>query len=182
MMFIPLATQLKQLAFFIVVLAVLLIAMATYRSPGRFIDAGYNSQAPAVKRQRDYKSYGCRGGAMILALNAVLSTSSNGSYWPIFIVTAAIMLVGLIALVLTVNEPKLVKKMHEDSKALGIIDQAKDIDDLTPTKEKLPKDVKKSMALILASIALWFMGYNAITTAFSRYSVIQLGMSSQKRP
>lgn len=34
---------------------------------------------------------------------------------------------------------------------------------------KLPKEMKKSLALILCSVALWFMGYNAVTTAYSRY-------------
>ncbi|MFW6282260.1 MAG: MFS transporter, partial [bacterium] len=35
----------------------------------------------------------------------------------------------------------------------------------------MPKDVKKSLYLILASIFLWFTAYNAVTTAFSRYAV-----------
>ena len=36
--------------------------------------------------------------------------------------------------------------------------------------QELGKPVLKSMLLILASIFLWFMGYNAITTAFSKYA------------
>ncbi|MBQ8953528.1 MAG: MFS transporter, partial [Clostridia bacterium] len=34
---------------------------------------------------------------------------------------------------------------------------------------KLPPEKMRSLALILCSVALWFMGYNAVTTAYSRY-------------
>lgn len=36
--------------------------------------------------------------------------------------------------------------------------------------------VKKSLILILISVFCWFMGYNAVTTAFSKYAQIQWGM------
>lgn len=36
--------------------------------------------------------------------------------------------------------------------------------------EPLPGDVKKSMIFLLLSIFLWFAAYNAVTTAFSRYT------------
>ena len=44
-------------------------------------------------------------------------------------------------------------------------------------KTTLSAAEKKSMALLLASIALWFTGYNAVTTAFSKYAVARLGMT-----
>ena len=37
--------------------------------------------------------------------------------------------------------------------------------------------VKKSFAFILASVFLWFMGYNAVTTAFSRYAQVYWGLT-----
>lgn len=36
----------------------------------------------------------------------------------------------------------------------------------------MPKDVKRSMYFMLASIFLWFTAYNAVTTAFSRYTKV----------
>ncbi len=39
------------------------------------------------------------------------------------------------------------------------------------TREKLPKDKMKSLILILASVALWFTGYNAITSKYSVYAL-----------
>jgi MFS family permease len=38
-------------------------------------------------------------------------------------------------------------------------------------KNELPKEVKRSLYFIFASIFLWFTAYNAVTTAFSRYAV-----------
>ncbi|MDE6814962.1 MAG: MFS transporter, partial [Lachnospiraceae bacterium] len=34
----------------------------------------------------------------------------------------------------------------------------------------MPREVKRSMMFLLASIFLWFTAYNAVTTAFSRYT------------
>lgn len=39
-----------------------------------------------------------------------------------------------------------------------------------PAKTVLPSEVKRSMIFMLASIFLWFTAYNAVTTAFSRYT------------
>lgn len=39
-------------------------------------------------------------------------------------------------------------------------------------KHVLPRDVKRSMTFMLASIFLWFTAYNAVTTAFSRYTKV----------
>ncbi len=36
---------------------------------------------------------------------------------------------------------------------------------------KLRPEVRRSLILILCSVALWFMGYNAVTTAFSKYAI-----------
>lgn len=181
MMFIPLAAQQKQLAFFIITLAFLLIVMATYRSPAVALMPDVTPKPLRSKGNAVINLMGAVGGALFLGLNAFLSSKSDSSNnWTVFITAAVIMLIGTAILYITVKEPKLVKKMHKDSKAMGIDDKVQDINDLTPIEEKLPKDVRKSMGLILASIALWFIGYNAITTAFSKYSIVQLGMSESK--
>ena len=40
----------------------------------------------------------------------------------------------------------------------------------------MPPEMKKSLILILASVFLWFMGYNAVTTAFSKYAQVYWGL------
>lgn len=44
----------------------------------------------------------------------------------------------------------------------------------TRQSDKLPKDKLRSLILILASVALWFIGYNAITSKYSVYAVNEL--------
>ncbi len=34
----------------------------------------------------------------------------------------------------------------------------------------MPRDVRKSLILILISVTMWYMGYNAVTTSFSKYA------------
>ena len=41
---------------------------------------------------------------------------------------------------------------------------------------KLPKDVKKSLVFLLLSVAFWYMAYNAVTSAFSKYATEMWGM------
>ena len=40
----------------------------------------------------------------------------------------------------------------------------------------LPKPVKRSLAFLLVSVAFWYMAYNAVTTAFSKYAAQMWGM------
>jgi 16S rRNA C967 or C1407 C5-methylase (RsmB/RsmF family) len=42
----------------------------------------------------------------------------------------------------------------------------------TENAKGMPKDVKRSMYFMLVSIFLWFTAYNAVTTAFSRYTKV----------
>lgn len=176
MMVIPYATHTRQLAVFMVGLGLLLISMATYRSPAVALMPDVTPKPLRSKGNAVINLMGAVGGAMILGLNAFLAkyteNAETANYWPIFISTAAIMLIGTLALYFTVNEPKLVKKMREDSAAAGIdVEEAKqDVTKVQHVKQRLPKDVRNSMLLILASIFLWFMGYNAVTTAFSKYA------------
>ena len=44
--------------------------------------------------------------------------------------------------------------------------------DGSAVKHQMPAEVKRSMGFLLASIFLWFTAYNAVTTAFSRYTKV----------
>ena len=83
------------------------------------------------------------------------------------------MLVAVIIMVLKLNENKILAETHIEK------DEA---EDEAYKGDKLSKPVFKSLVLILLSVFLWFMAYNAVTTAFSRYCVevwkTDLGTSS----
>ena len=125
---------------------------------------------------------GAVGGIMVLGMMAVFAPSKdNINYWPLFLATAGIMIVGVVILKLTVNEPEAVKKMHRDSAAMGIdVEEAENDDQTLVHHEKLPKEYRRSLIFILLSVALWFMGYNAVTSAFSKYSLVALDMKESQ--
>ena len=75
------------------------------------------------------------------------------------------------------------KAMAEGVEAAGEIEAVGDTGEAKAFEEKqqtaktesdkdMPKDVKRSMYFMLASIFLWFTAYNAVTTAFSRYTKV----------
>ncbi len=82
---------------------------------------------------------------------------SNQSFVPIFTVIAVFMLVSVLIMVLLVRENRLPHVTYDEPQT----DENKG--------KKMPRDVFKSLVLILLSVFLWYMAYNAVTTAFSRY-------------
>ena len=83
------------------------------------------------------------------------------------------MFVGIGVLFLTVKEPKLVA----ENKALEAEHPEWNLaEDDGSGHETLPAPVKKSLGFLLASIALWFIGYNGITTWFTTYASEIMGM------
>jgi MFS family permease len=112
---------------------------------------------------------------MVLALGIVFATSKNHymPYTGYVLAVVAIMLIGLIVFILTVKEKKWAAEMEEESIRLGLEDNAEDAQD--GTKRKLSRPEFKSLLLILASVALWFIGYNSITSKYSVYATNILG-------
>ena len=160
------------LILFIALLLITLIAMATFRSPAVALMPDVTIKPLRSKANAVINLMGSAGGILVLALGMVFATSSvkNSlmSYKVYFGVIGAVMLLALVIFLLTVKEPKLVKKMHEDSKRFGI---EEDEPDAEPGASRgLSAGEKKSLLFILASIVLWFMGYNAVTSKYSVYA------------
>ena len=115
---------------------------------------------------------GALGGAFILLASKLLYPQSkveglaHVNYQPLFIIVAVIMLIAVIALKLTIDEPKLVKENKELEEKHPEWNLAEDDGS---GNEVLPPEVKKSMGFLLASIALWFIGYNGVTTWWTNY-------------
>ena len=168
----------RNLILFVALLLITLVAMSTFRSPAVALMPDVTIKPLRSKANAVINLMGSFGGIIVLALGIVFATSSLKNsmmgYTPYFIVVAAIMLGALLLFKLTVNEPKFVIEMHEESFRLGISDMdEKDEKVKTPAateRRKLTAAEKRSMALILLSIVLWFMGYNAVTSKYSVYA------------
>ncbi len=184
MMLIPYAANTSNLILFMVALGFVLLSMALYRSPAVALMPDITPKPLRSKGNAVINLMGSVGGILVLALLAVLAPNKqNINYWPLFLATGGIMLAGTAILKLTVNEPKSVHKMRQESAAVGIdVEEAQENvdEEAVRAQHKLPADVRKSLIFILVSISLWFMGYNAITTAFSKYALVALDIPESK--
>ncbi len=160
---------------FIATLLVVLIAMATFRSPAVALMPDVTVKPLRSKGNAIINLTGTAGGILVLVLGMVFATSKNlyMQYTPYVIAVVSIMLTGLIIFLLTVKEKKWAAEMEEESLRLGL-EEAPDEDGNTD-KRKLSKPELKSLLLILASVALWYIGYNSITSKYSVYATNVLG-------
>ena len=182
MMVLPLLTdsfhaapEAWKLICFIIALGLLLIAMGTYRSPAVAL---MPDVTPKPLRSKDaiINLMGALGGIIYLIITTFLYKTTSDvyvSYLPLFAIVGGIMLVALAIVMFCVNEPKLVaeQKKYEDEHPEDNLVQ------VTESGEALPADVKKSLGFLLASIALWFIGYNGVTTWFSVYAAESWNMT-----
>lgn len=157
------------LIIFVVLLLVVLVAMATFRSPAVALMPDVTIKPLRSKANAVINLMGTAGGIIVLVLGMVFATSavknSMMSYTVFYGVVAAIMLGALAVFLLTVREKAWSKEMADDSVRLGI-EEAEE----TGEKRKLSGSEKRSLIFILASIALWYFGYNAVTSKYAVYA------------
>lgn len=174
------------IAGFVVVLGLLLVAMGTYRSPAVALMPDVTPKPLRSKANAIINLMGAVGGLLYLGITAVLYskgnieryftlgtiTAENGvqaavvNYQVLFAVVSGIMVISIGILFASIREPKL----SEENRAY---EAQHPEENLTTTAEdgteKLPKSVKRSLAFLLVSISLWYIGYNGVTTWFSTY-------------
>lgn len=155
---------------FILVLLLLLISMAIFRTPAVALMPDVTVKPLRSKANAVINLMGSAGGILILVLGMVFATSATKnammSYTTYFMVIAGVMLAALAIFLWKVREPKLVRQMQEDSRRCGLEDEGED----ERTHRRLSRGERRSLILLLASIVLWFMGYNAVTSKYSVYA------------
>ncbi len=162
---------------FLAVLGLLLISMALYRSPAVALMPDVTPKPLRSKGNAIINLMGSVGGILYLIISSLMFRQKNVryDYQAIFIIVAVIMVVSVAALFMLVNEPQCAKEVEEY--------EAAHPEDILEVKDEehhttyLPREVKRSLIFILLSIALWFAGYNAVTTAFSKYAILEWDMS-----
>ncbi|MCH3977023.1 MAG: MFS transporter [Bacilli bacterium] len=164
---------------FIGILLIVLIAMASFRTPAVSLMPDVTIKPLRSKANAVINLMGAVGGLIALLATHFLGKDYQ-NYIPLFALIGGLMLVMLSVFMILVREVPWSKSMEEDSIRYGI-EKKETIakEDADPKyKEKMPKDVKKSFLLILASVILWFMAYNAATSKFSDYATMVVDFSS----
>ena len=164
------------LVLFVVLLLAVLIAMSTFRSPAVALMPDVTIKPLRSKGNAIINLMGTAGGILVLVLGIVFSTGSVENsmmrYTLYYGVVAALMLGALTIFRLTVKEKEWAAEMQQKTKELGIEEE----EPKQTGGRKLSKSEMKSLLLILASIALWYIGYNAITSKYSLYASRVLDM------
>lgn len=166
---LPVAEHIRNFPLFITALGIILIAMATYRSPAVALMPDVTPKPLRSKANSVINLMGTLGGAYALVMTLLLYKDDGSINLPVFISVVAIMILSVIFLLLTINENKLRDKVAEEEKAY-LKDKESDVEDASSSGGKMPADVRRSFIFIMASIFLWFFAYNAVKTAFSRYA------------
>ncbi len=159
---------------FLAMLLVVLIAMATFRSPAVALMPDVTIKPLRSKANAIINLMGTAGGIIILALSSVMGMSSKlySHYAGYVALVCAVMLGGLLAFIFTVKEKRWAEEMERTSLELGLEEKVEDDGD----KRSLSKAEFKSLALILASVALWYIGYNSITSKYTVYAASVLNV------
>ena len=178
---VPGATKHASLGVFLALLAGLLIVMATFRSPTVALMPDVTPKPLRSKANAIINLMGAIGGALVLALtNFLLVKTVNSAgetvsvYTYLFMTVAFIMMAAMLIIRGVIPERKLAAETDEINRRL---DAEKPAEPTASPVRKLHKAEKVSLVLILASVALWFMGYNAVTTAFSKYAMQVLNVA-----
>ncbi|MFR8089139.1 MAG: MFS transporter [Lachnospirales bacterium] len=171
MLMLPVADRLANLVFFMIALFLTLISMGLYRSPAVALMPDLTPKPLRSKANAIINLMGAIGGILALLLIKLLVPAGNRpDYFPVFAAVALIMGLCILILVITVRENKL-------AAALGIPEEEMQESSLVAQQEKMPTDVFRSLILILFAVALWYIAYNAVTSAFSKYTQVYLGMN-----
>lgn len=167
-----------KLVSFIVVLGLLLIAMGTYRSPAVALMPDVTPKPLRSRGNAIINLMGAVGGVLYLGISVVLYPASKTrglvhvDYQPLFFIVSAIMALAVVVLLVTIREPQLVEENQALEKKHPEWNLAREDGS---GGEVLPGPVKRSLGFLLASIALWYAGYNGVTTWFSTYVAEVMG-------
>lgn len=179
---LPVADAARSLWLFVVALGLLLLAMGVYRSPAVALMPDVTPKPLRSKGNAIINLMGTLGGVFTLAATGLLVTrdaTGRENYSALFLAVSILMLAAVVVLLLTIRENRLAREVELQNLATQGEDAAQAQADETPSTgagfSSLDPALRRSLILILCSVSLWFMGYNAVTTAFTKYVSVQWG-------
>ncbi len=170
LLLLPIADRNGNLPLFITALFFVLISMGLYRSPAVALMPDLTPKPLRSKGNAVINLMGAVGGVYALVMISLLvGSGATPDYFPLFLSIGLLMLFSIAILYFTVPEKKLRAQMDTQNES----------DKAAPASTaNLPREVKRSLFFILLSVALWYIAYNAVTTAFSRYATHVWGLEN----
>lgn len=170
---------------FMIILFLLLVAMASFRSPAVALMPDVTPKPLRSKANAIINLMGGVGQVLVMLFMStiILKFVSSGAYdnyiWA-WTIVGVLMIIMLGIYMCTVRENKLVQQKKDLCAEFGFDDD----DDTEEAKqegvtvEQLSKGKKTSFFLLLGSIFMWFMGHNAVNSNISVYLTQNLGFET----
>ena len=157
---------------FLALLGLLLITMGTFRSPTVALMPDVTPRPLRSKGNAVINLMGAMGSALSLVLtNFLVMKTVNGAgetvsdYTWLFVIIAALMIVCAWVVKLAIPEARL--RQEADAVNARLVPEKQ----TGSATRRLSGAELRSLVLLLCSVFLWFMAYNAVSTAFSRYAM-----------
>lgn len=154
---------------FVAVLLVVLVAMASFRTPAVALMPDVTCKPLRSKANAVINLMGTAGGIIVLVFGILFKTSKPGNvnFFAYVISVCLLMLVALVIFVLTVKEPRWSREMLSDTERYFHDTETEERNEKggKPSKSQL-----LSLVFLLTSVVFWFMGYNAVTSKYSLYA------------
>ena len=177
MLMLPLADRSVNLIWFVVALFATLLSMGLYRSPAVALMPDLTPNKLRSKANAVINLMGAVGGVYtLLMIMLLVGEGDTPDYLPLFVSVAGLMIVAIAVLLVTIRENKLKKELAAELAAGEEEELAAKKQEEQAVKIAMPREVKRSLIFMLLSIFFWFTAYNAVTTAFSRYTKVVWGL------
>lgn len=164
------ADLLQPLALFIVAVGVYITAMAGFRTPVISLMPDLTPSPLRSQANGIINLMGGLGGVIITLVGAQLYALDIALP---FIIAGVLMLAALLMLVFFVKEPRQLAdpgEAREEDVGLGVVKNLR----------RVAPESRQSLFLLMLSIFLWFVGYNAIETFFTSYGVNVLKITENR--
>lgn len=202
LLLLPVADRNRNLLLFITVLFLTLLAMGLYRSPSVALMPDLTPKPLRSQGNAVINLMGAVGGVYsLIMIRLLVGSGATPDYFPLFVSIGLLMVLSVSILFLTVKEngnaqnrnradtKDAADKMNPSGQAEPVGETesmpAQDTPDeislsggTSAASAALAPAVRRSLVFMLLSIALWFIAYNAVTTAFSRYATHVWGMEN----
>lgn len=170
--FMPIGDNARSLPLFLIATGFVLVFMAFFRSPSVALMPDVTPRPLRSKGNAIINLMGTVGAIYALLMTRFLvGDGATPDYTLLFWSVIIFIVLGLAVLMLTVSENKWQKEAREIERAHPeMMESTEDNSGSEKQKVKLPPAKKCSLIFLLLSVAFWYMAYNAVTSAFSRYA------------
>ena len=179
--FIPIGDNARSLPLFMIATGLVLLFMAFFRSPAVALMPDVTPRPLRSKGNAIINLTGTVGAIYALIMTGLMvGEGKTPDYTALFMSVIVFMVICIVVLMLTVNENKWGEEAREiERQHPELMEKEEEQEAASEGKKgKLSKSKKKSLIFLLLSVAFWYMAYNAVTSAFSRYATEVWGLEN----